>query len=692
VTLLDRSLDDANAAFDRAKKARPPHFFLSETADKIAIGSIEDGSDAIREADWVCEAIFENLNAKQGLFSLIEPLLKPDAMISTNTSGLEIALLSEGRSPSFCRRFLGTHFFNPPRYLKLLELIPTPLTDPKIVEELTQFLEERAARRVVLAKDTPGFIANRYGMWCMYKAVHTAEKLGLTVEQTDLITGPYLGRPKSGSFRLNDLVGIDVMDAIATNLIDRCEHDPHTNILRSPNSIEFLKEKGWLGSKSRQGYYRKEGRELVALDLYTQAYREMQRPEITSITEYGRLPFPERLQKGLNAIDEAGEFLRHYLVPSLQYANAIKEEVSHNVQDFDRVMQWGFGWQAGPFEMIDIIGAEKLGISGGRFYEGAKIRGFDGEQFKPNPEPGFATVHDFPVVDEGEGYRLRDFGDGISGLCLTHQMGVWSPETVRSVGELLSSGRIGRMVLTSEGRAYGAGYDLKHLLACIESEDFEQIDASLREFQELGMLIGTIPSVAAVFGFCLGGGFEMAASCSMIAASAESQIGLPEMLVGVVPGGGGTGIMRLRNQSDAKSLVNAITLIAAGHTAKNADEARELGFLRRADKTIYHPDRVLTEAISLARDVIVSPRPVWAEVAGPAVGMADRELEQKNKRGELSEYDLQIGDLVKPILGRASSFEHACEMERAAFIQLCQDGLTQARMKHMVETNKPLRN
>jgi 3-hydroxyacyl-CoA dehydrogenase len=272
VTLLDLTEDSVRGAFDRAKRARPPHFYVPETAESVRLGSIGRNLEWAGEADWVCEAIVEKLDAKRQLFQMLEPLLREDAFVSTNTSGLEISILSEGRSDSFRRRFLGTHFFNPPRYLKLLELIPTPETDASVVRAMTGFLEEGAARRVVVAKDTPGFIANRFGMWSMFHATHVAERLGLTIEQVDLITGPFLGRPRSGSFRLNDLVGIDIMEDIARNLVSRCPDDPHTKELEPPRSLAFLLEKGWIGEKAGQGYYRREGRELMSLDLVTLAY------------------------------------------------------------------------------------------------------------------------------------------------------------------------------------------------------------------------------------------------------------------------------------------------------------------------------------------------------------------------------------------------------------------------------------
>ncbi|MBC8065487.1 MAG: 3-hydroxyacyl-CoA dehydrogenase, partial [Chlorobia bacterium] len=353
VSLLDVNRESATEGLARARAAKPPHFFVSERAHEIEVAGLRDGSDLIANADWVCEAIVEKLDIKRRLFSDIQGMVRADAMVSTNTSGLQIELLAEGMSESFRRRFMGTHFFNPPRYLKLLELIPTHDTDPIAIQAMTKFLEDRVARRVVLAKDTPGFIANRYGMWAMFHAIHIAEKLHLTIEQVDAITGPFLGRPRSGSFRLNDIVGLDIMKDIGANLIERCPSDPHMANYETPKSMEMLIAKGWIGDKVRQGYYRKEGKELLALNLQTFAYSQREEPDLPSLVELGRLPLGERVSKALESRDEVGEYLRHHLIPVLKYADYLKAEISHSVQDFDRVMMWGFGWQMGPFALID---------------------------------------------------------------------------------------------------------------------------------------------------------------------------------------------------------------------------------------------------------------------------------------------------------------------------------------------------
>lgn len=692
VTLLDRRLDKTKADLDRAKAVKPPHFYLPGTADTVRLGGTEQNLEWVADADWVCEAVAEKMEVKRALFSLIEPLLRPNAMVSTNTSGLQIELLMQGRSESFRRRFHGTHFFNPPRFLKLLELIPTTETDAEVVDAMTRFLHDHAGRRVVVAKDTPGFIANRFGMWSMYKATQVAEKLGLTIEQVDEITGPFLGRPRSGSFRLNDLVGLDIMEDIARNVVERCPEDSNINVYSQPESIRALMEKGWIGAKCGQGYYRKEGKELMSLDLKTHAYRQRQEPDLATVKELAKAPLAERLRQGLEKRDEVGEFLREYLVPTLRYADYLKEEISHSVQDFDRVMQWGFGWEAGPFEMLDMIGAEKAGVPGGAFYQGGSQRDWSGQFVLLPPEPEFASITSFPLLDQRETINIRDLGDGVKAVCLTTKMGVLNPKVVDDMTEALEANGIERLVFTSEARSFSAGFDLRFFLDCVNKGDYEAIDQAILRFQKLGLLLGRYPSVAAVYGHCLGGGFEMAMSCSMIAAHPETQIGLPEAKVGLIPGGTGTALMRLRHQTSAKSLVEGIKLLATGAVSTCADQARAAGLLRREDVTVYHPDRLITEAKRLAMTAAKVTHPAWQEIGGPIMGMADQALEELKKAGELTDHDVFIGHRIREVFVKSTSLADAIERERRAFGELSREGLTQARIKAMMETGRPLRN
>jgi 3-hydroxyacyl-CoA dehydrogenase len=693
VTLLDLNRESINTGHERAKSARPPHFYLNERAADIRLGTIQDNLAWIAEADWVCEAIIEKLDAKRALFEQIAAVLRPDAMISTNTSGLQIALLAEGMSPGFQARFLGTHFFNPPRYLKLLELIPTAHTDPQVVQAMTAFLEERVARRVVLAKDTPGFIANRFGMWSMYQAIHTAERLRLSVEEVDAITGPFIGRPRSASFRLADIVGLDIMADIASNLVARCPHDAHvTANFETPRSMQHLLGRGWIGEKAGQGYYRREGRELLALELQTLAYRNKVDVVFPSILELSKLPLPERLGAALDLRDEVGEFLRGHLVQTLRYANYLKDEVSHNVLDFDRVMMWGFGWEMGPFAMIDAIGHEKLDIgSPKQFYTGATLLNHLGHYAPLPDEPQYRTLESFPVTKQANTYTIRDMGDGVSALCIGTKMGVITPLLMDELTDLLNTS-FDSFVFTSEARSFSAGFDLTYFARAIDSADFIGIDIELTKLQKLSELFERKRSVAAVFGHCLGAGLELCLGCTVIAAQPEANIGLPEAKVGLIPGGRGTVLMRLYNQHTARRLAEVSVNLMEGAVAGNADSARVLGYLRPTDVTVYHPDRLFTEAKKLVLLTQPWSRPAFGKVEGPLTGMIDRAQEEAAKRNKLTEYDQTIGEKVKAVFSKSTSYDDALEMERREFVDLCGRALTHARIRHMLETGKPMRN
>lgn len=693
VSLLDVTREACEASFDRIRQARPPHFFVPDRANSVRLGGIEENLDWIAEADWVCEAIVEKLEAKQALFAKVEPLLQATAMISTNTSGLQISLLTEGRSSDFRKRFLGTHFFNPPRYLKLLELIPTADTDPKAVEAMARFLDERVARRVVLAKDTPGFIANRFGMWSMFHATHVAERLRLAPEQVDLITGAFLGRPKSGTFRLNDLVGLDIMQDIAQNLIARCPNDPYVQpTLQNTPAMNYLIDRAWMGEKTGHGFYRREGKELLVFDFETKAYRQSLEPNIPSITKHSTLPLGERIAATLKELDEAGEFLRAYLPPVLKYAEYLRAEISHSVLDFDRVMMWGFGWQLGPFGMIDAVGPQNLGMTAEAFYKDHCQRGFDGKYIDIKPQPEYMTLSDAPVIEKGDTYNLRDLGDGVTAICTTTKLGLITPKLVEDLAALLSARKLGPVVLTSEGSSFSVGYDLKFFDTKIDGNDRDSIASALERLQHLGELFEQQRCVAAVCGFCLGAGLEIALSCSLIVALSDSQIGLPEVKVGLLPGGRGTALMRINNQASGRRLTDAARSIATGAVSASADEARVLGYLRTGDITCYHPDRLLSTAKKLAKAVDVGSRPDWAILDGPINGQIDREMETLHQRGAFTDYDKQLADKIRFIFAKATSYENALELERREFVDLASRALSHARIRHMLENGKPLKN
>ncbi|RYG31409.1 3-hydroxyacyl-CoA dehydrogenase, partial [bacterium] len=434
VSLLDVDRAACEIAFARARSAKPSPFTSDWSAQSIRIGGIESDADAISGADWVVEAIVERAEAKRELYRRIEPLLGAQALVSTNTSGLEIGMLAEGFTLAVRPRFLGTHFFNPPRYLKLLELIPHAGSDPTYVETYRTFLEGHVARRVVLAKDTPGFIANRFGMWSIYHAIHCAERLQLSVEDTDAITGEFLGRPRSGTFRLADVIGIDVMADIARNLLARVPGDPQIRAFQSPRSLAHLLEKGSYGEKVGQGYTNREAKEFLTLDLTTYAYRPRREVNVPRLADLMKLPLAERLRMGLEGRDLLGDYLRMYLPPLLAYADKLRPEITHSVEDFDRVMRWGFGWTHGPFEIADLLGADPA------FYKGEEQLAVGGGYVPRAKEPQYRSAGDFPVLHRGASVILRDFAEGVTGIGFTTKMGTINASLVAELTTALNSG------------------------------------------------------------------------------------------------------------------------------------------------------------------------------------------------------------------------------------------------------------
>jgi 3-hydroxyacyl-CoA dehydrogenase len=691
VTLVDTTRERAQEGIERVRLAQPPIFMRPETAALIETLSLSDADSAISNASWVCEAIVERLDAKQEILARVDALASVESMISSNTSGLPISELIAGRSESFRKRFVGAHFFNPPRYLKLLELIPTTETDPAEVARIRTFLEAEAARRVVLARDTPGFIANRFGMWALFQAIKTAEELHLSVEVTDLIAGEFIGRPRSGVFRLADIIGIDVMVDIARGLRQRLPHDPHGSVLDVEGSVLHLLSHGWLGNKTGHGYYRKQGSEFLAFDVTTGAYRMHQDAAPPLLTATKGLPLKERLAAALDSRDEVGEFVRSHLVPTLRYAESIKDQISHSVQDIDRVMRWGFGWQLGPFELIDALEG-KAGFTTAKYYEGARYRAFDGTMVNPPAEPEFEPLSSFPVVDVRPGLNVRDLGDGVLALATTTKMGVITPELVEAVAEYLKSTKDGRFVFTSESKAFSVGYDLNVFAEAIDKGNFESVDNNLAALQNLGALLSQHRVVAAIFGYALGAGLELALGCGEIVAAAESKIGLPESRVGLIPGGRGTVLMRLLGSASAKKLAEILVAMAEGRVVNSAPEARATGYLRSSDRVIFNADRLLWEAKQSALKVELRPMPNWSVPAGPLTGMIDQGLAAKRAKGDFSDYDMMIAERLKAVFVRSKSYEDALDIERAEFVDLIKRPFTQARIRHMLENGKPLRN
>lgn len=697
VLLFDVSRDVAASALERAKSARPPHFYTPNRAERITVASIEEDLDLVRHVEWVCEAVVEKADVKRTLYERLEDALPPTALISTNTSGLEIGMLAEGRSESFRSRFIGTHFFNPPRYLKLIELIPTPDSAPAM-DTVKRFLEDRVGKRVVRALDTPGFIANRYGMWCLFHAIHTADRLGFSVPATDAISGPLIGRPKTATFRLADLIGLDIMEDIAAHIRERCEHDPRRDVLQLPLSMQKLLERDWIGNKTGQGYYKREGNEFLHIHFRTFEYGPVDPVSLPGADELMAMPLAERLQAALQAKGEIGEYVRMHVPAILQYAMEVGKEISLGVADFDNVMKWGFGWEQGPFEMVDSIGYENLQPhmtasplkAVGKFYLDARAWDFRSDAHEQLPkDERTMTAEEIPVTQSGEGFNVRRFADGHFAFQFRTKMNALDPSLLEGLQRHIESHPGARVTLLGDNRAFSAGFNLRLLLDAAEQQRFDEVRTWLVRLQGVAKALQSVPSVAAVEGFCLGGGLELALHCSRAIFHPEALIGLPEALVGLLPAGGGTAFVRMTSQGDAKRMAKAAMTVALGVKA-SAAAAEGTPYFRATDALLVNPDFMVHAAMNLAPGS--APAATWEPAPPPLGAMIESEIEAARSKGELTEYGSYIAEQIKHIFTKPTSEEEALEMEVEAFLRLLGNALTHNRIKHMIETGKPLNN
>jgi 3-hydroxyacyl-CoA dehydrogenase len=738
VYLLDVSQQVVSASFDRMKKSKPPAFFTAETADLVTIGALDEHEKWISEGDWILEAIVEQLDAKRALVERIDRLRKPESIVSSNTSGLPISKIAATASASFKSHFLGTHFFNPPRYMKLLEVIPTADTKPEIVDFVSEFAERRLGKGVVFCKDTPNFIANRLGSISGSTLLDYVLANGYTIEETDAIAGPLIGRPKTGSFRLQDLVGLDVAASVVANLYGLIEGDESREVLRSPR-IEKLRrsqmERGRLGDKTKQGFYKKDGKTIQTLDIETGEYRERREPEIPSIAEAMKIrDLPKRLAFVLQQHDKAGALARHVIYNSLAYASRRVPEISDDLASVDRAMRWGFSHDLGPFELWDALGVKatadamkKNGVNVATWVTDMLASGHesfyrDGKQYDPArrayvpvpSDPNRIRLAACRVVKENKAASLRDLGDGVLCFEIHTKMNTLDGDVhamlVDSLQELQRGPWIG-MVIGNEGTDFCIGANLKIL------DGADDLNSRVRAFQDVFMDVRYCakPIVAAPFGRTLGGGIELAMSSARIVAASETYAGLPEVSVGIVPGAGGCkelvrrivspAMRRTPNADPFPLLQNALQTIGMAKVSSSAEEARSFGFMTDADRIVMNRDHLLAEAkrevlMMAAAGYAAPPRENDCYAAGRDVRAALRAGIYGLQQGAyISEYDAAITSRLASVLcgGDLSSPQWVGEqllldLERDAFVALCREPKTKERIQAMLETGKPLRN
>jgi len=742
------------AGLEAVKKSRPAAFFTPETARLVTSGNLEDNLAWCGQADWIIEAVAENLEIKRKLFERVEGVRKPGTIVTSNTSGLPIHLIAEGRSEDFQQHWAGTHFFNPPRYMKLVELIPGPKTLPGVQATLGEICDLRLGKGVVVAKDTPNFIANRIGTYAMLNVLKQMQALEMTIEEVDACTGPAIGQPKSATFRTADIVGLDVLVHVVRNIYDNIPNDESREMWRVPAFIDEMMKRGWLGDKTGSGFYKRVKKggdsEILALDWQKMEYRPRLKAKFGSIEGGKQI---EETRERIRALvgptmdgkgDKANRFLWSCLSENCLYAARRVPEMANSVVDVDRAMRWGFAWELGPFEVWDAIGvarmAEALGREGKQippvvnevlspkksFYETEKgsARYFDlgAKAMKPVPEPaGIIILKSLKdrsgVVQTNAGASLIDLGDGVV-CCEFHSK---MNSIGGDIGAMIHAGvkRLGSefdaMVIANQAPNFSVGANLMLLLVTAQEGEWDDIHMAVRQFQGVNMAIKYAPGpvVAAPQGMALGGGCEISLSSARIHAAAEAYIGLVETGVGLIPGGGGTKEMLIRANEHAAAgedldLFHALKPIfeniAMAKVSTSGEEARSLGYLRRSDLIAINRDRQVADAkataLALVREGYHPPAPAEIRVLGEEFLAGAKLAIHMLVRGEFaSEHDAVVARKLAYILAGGSitapqtvSEQYVLDLEREAFVSLCGERKTQERIAHTLKTGKPLRN
>jgi 3-hydroxyacyl-CoA dehydrogenase len=740
------------ALFERAKKLSPSPLFTPETAALVRIGNIDDHLPQIAEAEWIIEAVFERMDLKRDLHRKIAALAGPDALVTTNTSGLSINGMTEGLPSPYRRRFFATHFFNPPRYLRLLELIPNTDTDAGLMREFGEFAEAVLGKGIVVGKDTPGFVANRIGCFDMQTVLWLMIDEGLSIDEVDAMTGPAIGRAKSATFRLGDIVGIDLMEQMGRNLQGLLKGDEETRVLRQPEFISEMVRRGWWGEKKGQGFYKKvkteQGREIQTLDYKTLEYRPQQKPQFASLEAASRISDRgERIKSLCAATDKAGQFVWKHLSAVLCYAANRIPEIADDVVTVDKAMTWGYNWELGPFETWDALGVKETAariendgrpvpglvrdlLAAGKtsFYEQRGVKVFSYVPAKRDSvetveSPKFISLsrshRDNRIVKSNAGASLVDLGDGVACLEFHTKMNVLGGDQLGLLREALDEVRrnfLG-LVIGNQGPHFSAGANLLLMLTQIQNQEWDEIDSSIRIFQNTtsGLRRFEKPVVAACHGYTLGGGCELQMGCDHVVLAAETYLGLPEVGVGLIPAAQGSKEMLIRctesipRTEDADYFAGvklAWETIGLAKVSTSGPEAVALRYVRAGESSlVLNKDWLIGEAkVRVLQLAAAGYRPKLPRTDIPAIGQTGIAhlkclLYQMRQAGQISEHDEKVGAKLALVLcGGDLSWTHfvteqyILDLEREAFLSLCGEPKTTERIKHTLKTGKPLRN
>ena len=737
-----------NDALTAAIKSNPSPVFTKEVIKKISTGNFTDNMKDIAQCDWIIEVVVERLDIKQLIYTQVEKFRKPGTLISSNTSGIPIHLMAEGRSEDFKKHFCGTHFFNPPRYLRLLEIIPTEHTDPEIVDFLMHYGDLFLGKTTVLCKDTPAFIANRIGVFSMMSIFNIMDKLGLGIDEVDALTGPIIGRPKSATFRTADVVGIDTLVKVAKGVADNCPNDEAKAIFTIPSWLDTVVNNNWLGDKTGQGFFKKTksaaGKEIVTLNLKTMEYEARTKPKFASLDAAKPIEDLKQRIKMLSAgTDKAGEFYRAFHFSLFSYISNRIPEISDEVYRVDDAMKAGFGWEIGAFETWDTIGVAKtveamktagynvstwveemLASGATSFYKVAdgKRMYFDIPTKSYQAIPGGEAFlilqnHRDKIIWQNSACKLYDIGDGVAGLEWSTKMNSIGGEVLEGLNKSIgiAEEKFKGLVIANDGPNFSAGANVGMIFMLAIEQEYDELDMAIRMFQNSMMRVrySSIPVVTAPHGLTLGGGCEMNLHADKICAAAETYIGLVELGVGLIPGGGGTKEFALRagddlheDEPETVTLKNRFFSIATAKVATSAQEAFDMGILRKGhDEVVMNIGRRITEAKKSIIEIYdqgytMPTQRTDVKVMGRAgLGAMLAGINGMWRGGYATDHDAFVAKKLAYVLcgGDLSeqslvSEQYLLDLEREAFLSLCGEKKSLERIQAVLKTGRPIRN
>jgi 3-hydroxyacyl-CoA dehydrogenase len=738
----NRIVNDALAA---SLKSKPSPIYHQSFASRITTGNLEDDIAKVAHVDWIMEVVVERLDIKKSVFEKLEKFRTPGTLITSNTSGIPIHFMSEGRSEDFQKHFCGTHFFNPARYLKLFEIIPGPKTDASVLDFLNGYGEQFLGKTSVIAKDTPAFIGNRIGIFGIQSLFHQVKKLGLTVEEIDKLTGPVIGRPKSATFRTVDVVGLDTLVHVANGIYENCPHDEAHDLFKLPDFIKTMMENKWLGSKTGQGFYKKEGRDIFALDLNTLEYKPSKKASFATLELTKSVDkVIDRFKILVKGKDKAGDFYRKNFASMFAYVSNRIPEITDELYKIDDAMKAGFGWEHGPFQIWDAIGVEKgieimkaeglepaawvnqMLASGSKSFYSVKNGStyfYDIPKKSQEKIPGqdsfiiLDNIRKSNEVFKNTGVVIEDLGDGILNCEFQSKMNTIGGDVLTGLNKAfdLAEKDFEGLIVGNQGANFSVGANIGMIFMMAVEQEYDELNAAIKYFQDtmMRMRYSAIPTISAPHGMALGGGCEISLHADKVVAAAETYMGLVEFGVGVIPGGGGSKEMALRasdlfHKGDVQLnvLQEHFLTIGMAKVSTSAYEAFDLNLLQKGkDVVVVNKDRQIAVAKQHARLMADSgyTQPVHRKdvmvLGKQALGMFLVGTDSMQDSNYISEHDMKIanklayvmagGDLSEPTL---VSEQYLLDLEREAFLSLCTERKTLERIQHMLKTGKPLRN